>query len=147
MFTAATRSAPMEPREEITVVTGVGVEGDRYAAGRGRFSGRVGSGQALTLIEEEAIQAVRSEYGIDLELSTPRRNVVTSRVPLNHLVGIQFRLGEAVVLGVSLAEPCNHLGRLAGIPGLRRALVHRGGLRADVLRGGKIRLGDLITPA
>lgn len=136
----------MESFEEVTVVAGVGIPGDRYAAGEGRFSRPGRSGEDLTLIEEEAIEALRRDYGIDLELSDPRRNVVTAGVPLNHLVAKEFRLGSAVVRGVRLAEPCSHLAALTGVPNLRQALAHRGGLRADVVTGGRIRVGDPVEP-
>lgn len=148
LFLAPMAGAAMEAHQEVTVVEAVGVTGDRYAAGQGRFSrsGRPRSGEDLTLVEEEAIDAVRRDYGIDLELGATRRNVVCRGVPLNHLVGKTFRVGPAVVRGVRLAEPCNHLVKLTGVPKLRQALLHRGGLRADVVSGGRIRVGDRIEP-
>jgi len=124
----------------------VGLAGDRYALGQGHFSAGAGGDTAITLIEQEAIDAVRLDYGIDLDPGVFRRNVVTGGVALNHLVGAEFSLGSVVVRGVELGEPCARLAKLAGVPGLRKALVHRGGLRADVLVGGRLRVGDLIIP-
>ena len=151
LYVAGASEAPMEQREEVTVRAGVGIPGDRYAAGEGHFSGHAGrslrSGEDLTLIEGEAIEAVRRDYGIDLDLGATRRNVVTSGVPLNHLVGEEFRVGSGVVRGVEMCEPCTHLEKLVGIPRLRQAFVHRGGLRADVLSDGVVRVGDPVTPA
>jgi MOSC domain-containing protein YiiM len=147
LFVAPVTEAPMESRDEVRLVAGVGIPGDRYAAGEGHFSSQTArSGDDLTLIEEEAIEAVRRDYAIDLDLGAPRRNVVTSGVPLNHLVGKEFRVGSAVVRGVELCEPCTHVAKLIGIPRVRQALVHRGGLRADVLSGGVMRVGDPIAP-
>lgn len=146
LFVAATGGAPMEAIEEAEVVAGVGIVGDRYARGAGYFSRPTGSGEDLTLVEEEAIEAVRRDYGIGIALGDTRRNVVTARVPLNHLVGTEFQVGEVVVRGVELAEPCTHLAKLTGIAALRKAFVHRGGLRADVLVGGRVRVGDVIRP-
>lgn len=143
---AATSGAPVEAIDEAEVVAGVGIVGDRYARGTGHFARPPGEGQDLTLVEEEALEAVRRDYGIDLGLGDTRRNVVTAGVPLNHLVGAEFRVGEVVVRGVELAEPCTHLAKLTGIPRLRQALVHRGGLRADVLVGGRVRVGDIVQP-
>lgn len=134
----------MESLEEVEVLAGVGVVGDRYARRQGRFSRPAVEGQDLTLVEEEAIEAVRRDYGIELGLGDTRRNVVTAGVPLNHLVGTEFKLGEVVVRGVELAEPCSHLAKLTGIPRLRQAFVHRGGLRSDVLVGGRLRVGDVV---
>jgi MOSC domain-containing protein YiiM len=146
LFVAVASGAPMQSMEEVTVVAGVGIVGDRYAAGRGHFSRPARSGQDLTLVEEEAIAALLRDYEIDVDLADTRRNVVTTGVPLNHLIGEEFRVGETVVRGVRLAEPCSHLARLAGVPKLREALVHRGGLRADVVVGGVVRVGDPIEP-
>lgn len=146
LFVAAASGAPMQSLEEVTVVAGVGVVGDRYAAGRGHFSRPARSGQDLTLIEEEVIAALRRDYEIDIDPGDARRNVVTTGVPLNHLVGHEFRVGETVVRGVRLAEPCSHLAKLAGVARLREALVHRGGLRADVVVGGIVRVGDSVEP-
>ena len=70
-----------------------------------------------------------------------RRNVVTRGASLNPLVGRRFRLGEVECIGRRLAEPCAHLEKLSG-PGLLRPLVHRAGLRADIVAGGTISLGD-----
>jgi len=74
-----------------------------------------------------------------------RRNITTRGVPLNHLVGRRFRVGDVVLEGRRLCEPCEHLQSLTK-PGVLKALVHRGGLRADIVVGGTIRLSDPILP-
>ena len=74
-----------------------------------------------------------------------RRNVVTRGIDLNALVGRRFRVGDAECVGRRLCEPCAHLQRLTH-PGILRDLVHRGGLRADILEGGAIRVGDTVVP-
>jgi MOSC domain-containing protein YiiM len=82
-----------------------------------------------------------------LEPTQTRRNIVTRGVPLNHLVGRQFRVGRDVVLqGVRLCEPCDYLESLT-LSGVRGGLIHRGGLRADIISGGTIRVGNRVTPA
>ena len=117
---------------------GQGLQGDRYAAAAGTFaSGRPGS--ALTLVDA----AVLDTFDRDLD---HRRNVVIRGTDLNALVGREFMLGEARCRGSRLCEPCAHLDRLNG-GGVLRPLVHRGGLRADVIRGGTVRVGDRLTPA
>lgn len=129
---------------EVQAVRGRGLEGDRYFTRAGTFSDHPGTGRQVTLIEREVIDSV-AEMGIDLTRGEHRRNIVTCGVPLNHLVGQSFRVGPAVLRGTRLCEPCSHLARLA-TPQVLLALVHRGGLRADVVRGGTIRAADSIEP-
>ncbi|HEX6312667.1 MAG TPA: MOSC domain-containing protein [Acidimicrobiia bacterium] len=144
IYTSATAGAPMESQPEVRVIAGVGLEGDRYATGQGNFSAKPGTGRQVTLVEQEAIAALRAG-GVELAGHETRRNLVTEGVPLNHLVGRTFRVGDVVLQGVRLAEPCAYLASLTR-PGVSRALVHRGGLRADVVDGGIVRVGDAITP-
>ena len=98
----------------------------------------------ITLIEAEAIEAVPREYGVELSPAEARRNIVTRGVALNHLVGREFRVGNVVLRGIRLCEPCEHLERLTR-PGVLEALVHRGGLRAQIVSGGTIQVGDSIS--
>lgn len=131
---------PTESREEVEVVAGKGIRGDRKFREDG-----AGRGQALTLIEAEAVEAVEREYDLDVSFAEHRRNVTTRDVALNHLVGERFRVGRVVCEGVLLCEPCTHLESLTEA-GVREAFVHRGGLRADVVEGGRIRVGDTVEP-
>jgi MOSC domain-containing protein YiiM len=145
LFRAAASAGAMVSLERLTLIAGVGVEGDRYAAGQGRFSAVGRAGQELTLIEAEAVEALRAEYGIELAAADARRNVVTRGIDLNALVGRRFELGDVACYGQRLAEPCSWLQQMAP-PGTLRGLVHRGGLRADILAGGIVALGDPIAP-
>ena len=138
------KGEPMQSLAEAVLVKGKGIEGDRYAEGTGLFSGNEGPGRQVTLIEAEAVEAVARETGIELTPEQTRRNIVTRDVPLNHLVDREFTVGEVVLRGVRLNEPCAYLGKLTS-DDVRRALLHRAGLRADVLRGGTLRVGDRIT--
>jgi MOSC domain-containing protein YiiM len=129
---------------EVLAVASRGLEGDRYFADTGTFSSSPGGGRHVTLIEAEALAALSHDYGVVLSPGEARRNVVTVGVPLNHLVGRDFRVGEATLRGVRLCEPCAHLARLTHadvLPGL----IHRGGLRADVVESGVMRAGDLLA--
>lgn len=135
----------MRSADEIRAVPGSGLEGDRYATRTGTWSDRPGEGREVTLIEAEAIAAIAREYDIDIAPSDARRNLLTEGVPLNHLVEREFDVGGVRLAGVRLCEPCAHLSRLAGAD-LHRALRHRGGLRATVVRGGTVRPGDPIRP-
>lgn len=137
ILVASRAEAPMTVVDEVGALAGRGLRGDRYEQGAGTFSGWEGRGRDLTLVEGEVLD----ELGI--EAVDARRNVVTERVRLDDLVGRRFSVGEVQCVGARRCEPCAHLERLAG-PGILRALVHRGGLRADVLRPGTIRRGDAI---
>jgi MOSC domain len=138
LLIAPEAEAPLVAVESVVAIAGHGLEGDRYAAGRGTFSGP-GRGYQLTLVEAETLD----ELGVSWE--SARRNVVTRGVGLNALVGRPFRVGGAECIGRRLCEPCAHLERVSG-PGLLRPLVHRGGLRADILVGGTIGVGDDVVP-
>jgi hypothetical protein len=134
---APAAEAPVMLAEEAVAIAGQGLRGDRYVSGTGTFeSGRPGS--AVTLIDA----AVLDGFGADLD---HRRNVVVRGTDLNALVGREFDLGQARCRGRRLCEPCAHLDRLNG-GGVLRPLVHRGGLRADIISGGTIRVGDQLTP-
>lgn len=130
------------PRAEVGVD---GVAGDRYVNGTGTFYKRGKSGQALTLIEEEALEALEREHGIALSPQATGRNVVTRGVDLNALVGRRFRVGEVECRGDRLCDPCRPLERRTQ-KGVLKGLANRGGLRADVLTPGEIAVGDAITP-
>jgi len=130
--------------KEAVAVAGKGLEGDRYFAAQGTFSDRGGDGRDVTLIEAEALEGLADDDGIELGPGDSRRNVVTRGISLNDLVGKRFRVGDAECLGRRLAEPCTHLEQLTQ-PGVLKGLVHRGGLRADVVRGGPIAVGAPVS--
>jgi MOSC domain-containing protein YiiM len=129
---------PMRPVDSITAVAGRGLEGDRY------FDARKKPGQQVTLIEREAVAALGRDYGVTLSPGDARRNLVTDGVALNHLVGKEFSIGEVRLRGIRLCEPCTHLQNLTGakvLPGL----VHRGGLRAEIVTSGVLKPGMSLT--
>lgn len=136
--------ARMQTLQQVKAVTGRGLEGDRYFSTLGTYSNRPGAGRHVTLIEVEAIEALKRDYAIDLPPALSRRNIVTRGVALKHFVGRELKIGEAILRGMRLCEPCSHLEKLTR-PGVLRALIHRGGLRADVFTGGTIRVGDSIA--
>jgi MOSC domain-containing protein YiiM len=141
IYLADREGAPTFSVESVDAITGRGLEGDRYLAPHDAWAP---SGTAISLIEAEAIEAIRDEHGIDLADGRSRRQVVTRGVRLNDLVGREFTVGEARCRGVELCEPCQALTEMLAQPGLIKAAVHRAGLRADVLAGGRIALGDAV---
>ncbi len=137
ILVAPAAEAPMQRVDAAEALPGRGLAGDRYADGAGTFSAP-GRGYELTLVEAEVLDE------IELPWLDARRNIVVSGISLNALVGKRFRIGSVECVGRRLAEPCAHLEKLAR-PGLLRPLVHCGGLRADILSGGTISVGDEIS--
>lgn len=123
---------------------GQGLEGDRYYHRVGTFSAQPGTGREVTLIEVEAIEALKRDYEVALDAGFARRNLVTRGVPLNHLIDREFKIGLVRLRGTRLCEPCSHLEELTR-RGMMRGLVHRGGLRAEIIAGGAIRVGDAVV--
>jgi MOSC domain-containing protein YiiM len=126
-------SDAIAPVGSVRAVAGKGLEGDRHFHQEG-----AAPGQALTLIEAEALESV------GLSGAGSRRQVVVRGVRLNDLVGRRFRVGDVECLGVELCEPCLHLQQLTR-PGIIKELIHRGGLNADVLNDGRISVGDAVV--
>jgi MOSC domain-containing protein YiiM len=126
-------SESIAPVQAASALAGKGLQGDRHFHEEG-----AAPGQALTLIEAEALESV------GLTGAASRRQVVVRGVRLNDLVGTRFRVGEVECLGVELCEPCLHLQQLTR-PGIIKDLIHRGGLNADILNDGRISVGDAIV--
>jgi hypothetical protein len=137
LLLARDAEAPLVRVETATAIAGRGLDGDRYARGAGTFSGSPGTGYELTLVAAETLEGV-------LSWEDARRNVVTRGIDLNALVGRDFTIGSVTCRAQRLAEPCAHLERLTR-PGILRPLVHRAGIRADILIGGEIAVGDGIA--
>jgi hypothetical protein len=134
---APAAEAPLRRVERARAIAGRGLQGDRYADGAGTFSPGGGRGHDLTLVAAEVLE----DAGLDPVEA--RRNLVVRGVELDALRGRRFRVGAVECLGQRRCEPCAHLERLTR-PGVLRALAHRGGLRADILRGGDLRVGDRV---
>ncbi|WP_123621996.1 MOSC domain-containing protein [Halorubrum sp. CSM-61] len=135
-----------ESRDSVEAVAGRGLEGDRYYRGEGIYNEREDLEPSdVTLIEAEALAAAREEYGVEFEPGAHRRNVTTRGVALNHLVGERFRVGEAVLEGLELCEPCGYMQSLADQPDAAEALKHRGGLDARIVESGAIGVGDDVV--
>jgi MOSC domain-containing protein YiiM len=126
-------SDAIAPVRSASALAGKGLRGDRHFHEEG-----AAPGQALTLIEAEALESV------GLTGAASRRQVVVRGVRLNDLVGRRFRVGEVECLGVELCEPCLHLQQLTR-PGIIKDLIHRGGLNAAILTDGRISVGDAIV--
>jgi MOSC domain-containing protein YiiM len=129
----SSREGELPAAVEQVEVTDRGVVGDRY-----------GDAGDVTLIQTEALDGLRADTGIELSHEASRRQVLTRGIDLNELVGKRFTVGSVELEGAELCEPCNHLQSLTR-PGVLRGLVHRGGLRADIVGAGRIAVGDKVT--
>lgn len=148
IFLGAEKAQPLQSVRTAAAVAGHGLEGDRYFSRQGTFTKAHEPDRPdrqVTLVEEEALAAAAAA-GSAVTPAQSRRNLLTRGVPLNHLVGREFRVGKVRLRGLLLCEPCKHLEALS-VPGARERLIHRGGLRAEILAGGVLRVGDPVTPA
>jgi MOSC domain-containing protein YiiM len=142
IYIATAAKAPMQSVSHASAIPGIGLDGDRYATKQGTFFKPLPD-REITLIEAEAIEAFARDYGAEMAPGDARRNVVTRGVPLNHLVEREFQIGEVRIRGIRLCEPCSHLEAMTGQPAIK-GLRHRGGLRAQILSQGTIRVGDVV---
>lgn len=142
IYVTPEKTAEPQEAQRVTAVVSKGLEGDRYCAGLGTFS-KGDPANEVTLIEKEAIEALERDYNIELSPAETRRNLLTEGIALNHLVGKDFHIGTVSLRGVRLCEPCGHLEKLTA-SGVEQGLRHRGGLRAQVVTGGTMQVGDSI---
>jgi MOSC domain-containing protein YiiM len=142
---AAVASAPMRELAEARLAPGLGIEGDRYALRTGSYSDRHNVDREVTLIEFETLEALARDHGIELAPHEHRRNLTTRGVPLNHLVGRYFRVGECVLHGERLNVPCRYLEDMLGKK-VFRPLLNRSGLNCRIEKGGVIRPGMALEP-
>lgn len=142
IFICPEASAPMQPLDEVEAIAGVGLAGDRYSRGTGFYSDRPrpDGGREVTLIATEMLDALFAASGIRLTPQESRRNLLTSGIGLNELIGRRFAVGDVLCEGIDYCTPCEHLVELTGKPVLK-PLVERGGLRARILTGGTIAVG------
>lgn len=144
IYRYADSGAPGELLLSVRLMAGIGVEGDRYALGKGHFQSEGRWGQALTLIEAEAIETLEADHGVVMPAVDARRNIITRNIDLNALIGKRFWIGKILCQGSRLAEPCAWLQKTTPA-GMLRGLVHHGGLRADILADGMIQQGDTVV--
>jgi MOSC domain-containing protein YiiM len=144
IFISSKSGEDMQEISTVEAIAGRGLKGDRFFAEDTTDPSQYDPSREITLIEIETFQAVENEYGIKLGLAESRRNLITCGVPLNHLVDKEFTVGQVHLRGLRLCEPCEHLASMTQKEVLP-ALIHRGGLRAQIIRGGRITVGDTIN--
>jgi MOSC domain-containing protein YiiM len=146
IVTTSEAGTPLRSVTEASLESGKGLVGDRYYERSGTFSAKLtDSGDwELTLIESEEIHRFNEAHGLTLAPASFRRNIITSGIRLNDLVGRRFHVGSAILEGMRLCEPCAHLGGLIG-PAVVKGMVHRAGLRACIITGSSVRVGDEVV--
>jgi MOSC domain-containing protein YiiM len=136
---------PMRAMSELRLIEGKGIEGDRYMIGReeGFYSHKPEEGRQVTLFEFETLVALKRDANIELGPEEHRRNVTVEGVPLTHLVGRQFWLGETLLEATRLSIPCRHVEEITG-KAIFDPLINRSGLNCRILKGGTVRVGDIV---
>ena len=129
------------PVDEVKAMAGAGLDGDPYAAEG--TTNEPGKGYQLTLISREELEEIAAE-GVTLRPGQSRRQIETRGIDLKSLIGKRFRVGDVECQGIRICAPCQKLQNMTGKPVLL-ALKGRGGLRADIVSTGVIRLGDPVT--
>jgi MOSC domain-containing protein YiiM len=143
IYITAKRGGLMQSVAEVHAMPGRGLEGDRYFLEPGALRKDNKTDRQITLIEIEAVDALRKEEGIAVSPADIRRNLVMRGVQLNTLVDKRFKVGEVTLRGIRLCEPCQYLAKITQ-PEVLPGLLHRGGLRAEILSDGVIRVGDTV---
>lgn len=144
IYIAPAQGEPTEHVEHAHLIPRMGIEGDRYYNLARKSGEDTKSGHAITLVEQEAIDAICQQNGIPLTPDQTRRNIVTCGISLNALVGQVFTIGAIQVRGVKLCEPCSYLAGRTD-PRILSSMAHRSGLRADIITEGIIFINDIIT--
>lgn len=141
---AASQGEPMREVDSVEAISGKGLAGDRYCEGRGYYTGDPIWDAHVTLIAEEAFEAVNTAEGEDYDPCMLRRNLVTRGVDPKQLIGKRFRIGGAVFRGTKEWPPCSYVARLNGRDLLIKHFAYSGGIGANVVESGLIRAGDAI---
>jgi MOSC domain-containing protein YiiM len=139
---------PMRAMPSITLIAGKGIEGDRYMIGseEGFYSHKPEEGRQVTLFELETLVALKRDHRIELSPEEHRRNVTVEGVPLTHLVGRSFWLGETLLEATRLSIPCRHIEEITG-KAIFDPLINRSGLNCKIIRGGVVKVGDMLRNA
>jgi MOSC domain-containing protein YiiM len=143
IFIAPAAGAEMVSMTQVRAFTDRGLEGDRFF--RDSWAALKRPDKAVTFIEEEVLDLIAAELGVESLAQKSRRNIVTRGVPLVELLHREFTVGSVRLRGIRLFEPCGHLARISGVRGIYEALEHRSGLKAAVLSDGPICVGNPVA--
>ncbi len=145
IYIAENAGAGMTATGEVNAVTNRGLIGDRYFLGTGFYSNKAGWGANVTLIESEAVAAINAGHKTNFTAAMLRRNIVTVGLRLESLIGREFQCGSAILRGTKPFPPCAHLAYLIGEPAILKYLAYCGGIGAEVIADGTIKLKDHLS--
>ena len=133
-------NSPMQSVNQIILEVGKGIFGDRYYYQEGTFSNKnkIEEHRDVTLIEQENIDAFNNNENQNITCEDLRRNVVVSNIRLNELVGKEFNIGNVVLKGVRLCEPCEYLAKKINNTKFLKSMINKSGLRAQIIKGGSV---------
>ena len=143
LYIAPEAAGPMTPLAQVRAFADRGLEGDRFF--RESWAAAKRPDKAVSLIEQEVLEMAASDHQVTIAGDKTRRNIITRGVPLIELLDREFMIGNVVMRGIRLFEPCAHLEKVSQIRGIFRALENRSGLKAAILSDGVIHTGDAIT--
>jgi len=142
VFVTGDAGRAMRRVTEVEAVAGLGLAGDRYAAGRGHWKRT--DGCQVTLIAEEDVRRAEGRSGLSFAAGEHRRNLVVRGIPLAAFRRRQVRIGEVLLAFDRLRPPCGYLDRLVA-PGAGRALGKGAGIGFRVVESGILRVGDPVS--
>ncbi|ABP33304.1 MOSC domain-containing protein [Polynucleobacter asymbioticus] len=153
IFIATNAGEPMIQKSSARIFPKLGLDGDRYALGLGAYSKAVPTKtRDVSLIAREGIDAANRKLkllGLEEFLDNEtRRNIVIeglSSQELNKLVNQEFYLGGLRFKATELCIPCERPSKLAKKNDFLKAFEGRGGIRAQILEAGEIKLGDRLS--
>ncbi|MDP6550052.1 MAG: MOSC domain-containing protein [Dehalococcoidia bacterium] len=127
---ARVKGTPSDPVQEVTAISGHGLEGDRSCRADNPRQVLVIDRETLDLLEVKPGQLKENitTTGLDLSLARPGE--------------VLFIDGRVTMEIVGLCEPCGNMDAIR--PGLREQLEGRRGMLAMVINGGPIKVGDPI---
>jgi len=144
IFVADVAGGTMRRVERAEAVAGVGLAGDRYAAGRGHW--KLTDGCQVTLMAEADLRSAERRSGLSFATGEHRRNLVVRGIPLDAFRRRQVRIGDALLAFHRLRPPCGYLERLVGA-GAIKALGTGAGIGLSVVEGGVVKVGDQVAVA
>jgi MOSC domain-containing protein YiiM len=133
------RLAPLETPDHADLDTETGLAGDHYA-------GRTQRKRQVTLLQHEHLAVIGSLLGREVTPDLLRRNLVIAGINLHALKDQPFQIGPVLLQGTGFCHPCSRMEAALG-PGGYQAMRGHGGITAQILRGGTIRVGDTVQPA
>ena len=138
--------SPMQNVNQIVLEEHKGIFGDRYYNQIGTYSnkGKIEPDRDVTLIEIEKIIALNKEHNLNITVEDFRRNIVVTNCDLNSLVGKEFQIGEVLLKGIRLCEPCEYLSDKLNEEKTLTQMIQKAGLRAQIIKGGSINLTSQI---